>query len=220
MRFTGLLTVFTAGLVIVGAMQARIIWKQLEEAKIEQRPWVYSNLIEPAGRISLENGRYFIPIKIHIKNVGKLPAFHVVHKTSARVIQFKDENRNIPGTKPTTIRNEICDQYRDSSIDEGNLITIFPDQQIVKGGIEGSDYPRIDKNIWDATTGDKAIVIFGCVDYKFIDDTAHHQSRFSYIAGVKQAQGILDRVGPLPYDPTAVDIGLLPIKIDDGIPAD
>ena len=219
-RFTALLTVFTAGLFVVGGMQVFIIWMQLQEAKIEQRPWAYAQTVEPAGHISLEGGKYIIPLKIHIKNIGKLPAFFVVHKTGAEIIQLKDENRGITGVSPITIRNYVCDTYKEPGKDEGNGVTIFPDQEVVKGGFERADYPRIDKAAWDAMPGDKVIIVFGCVDYKSPGDQIHHQSRFSFGIGIRKQQGILDRIGPLPNDPTTVDIGLLPAQINDGIPAD
>jgi hypothetical protein len=190
--------------------QAEIMRGQLEEMQTEQRPWVYAVDIVPAGRIVLVEGQYALPLKFSIKNTGHLPAFSVVPKTSASVLPI--------GSATTSIKNGICDGYRDSPTTKTGT-TIFAGQTITQGGFTSDHYPLISKRAWDAISGEKILVMFGCIDYQFPAEPGHHQSRFSYAVGTLQNQGILERIGPLPNDPTSVEVRMLPVPIDDGTPA-
>ena len=155
--------------------QAGIMRSQLEEMQAEQRPWVYASDITPAGRITLVEGQYAIPLKFFIRNPGHLPAFSVITKTSATILPI--------GRKSSmTIKNDICDAYRKSPIMKTGS-AIFAGQTITHGGLTSDDYPRVSKESWDAISGDKLLLMFGCIDYQFPAEAGHHQSRFSYAVG-------------------------------------
>jgi hypothetical protein len=187
--------------------QADIMRGQLEEMRSEQRPWVYASDLIPAGRIVLEQGQYAIPLS-HQKYGAR--AFSVTPKTSTTVLPIGDKSS-------MTIKNDVCDAYRETTVKTGD--TIFAGQTITQGGFTSDHYPVISKMSWDAISGDKILVMFGCIDYQFPAEPGHHQSRFSFAIGVIRNQGVLERIGPLPADPTTTEIRMLPIPIDDGIPA-
>jgi len=184
---------------------------QLNEMQAEQRPWVYAANIEPAGRIVFVEGQYAVPLKFTIKNTGHLPAFFVAPKTSATVLKI--------GMSTKRVQNEICDEYRKTPVANGGD-TVFAGQVITHGGFTSDDYPTVLKKAWDLIGSDRMIVMYGCIDYQFADQPWHHQSRFSYAVGQRKDQGILERIGSLPDDPTTVDFRLLAVTIDDGVPAD
>jgi hypothetical protein len=209
-KWTNRLAVVSA---IISLLTLLAIYGQLKEMKAEQRPWVYAVDVKPAGRIVLVDGKYAIPLKFFIKNTGHLPAFFVQPKTAATVIAAE-------GRSTKDIRNEVCDKYRNAALTEGNGITVFADQTVTRGGFTSDDYPTIRKDAWDNLGGDKVLLVFGCVDYQFPDQPGHHQSRFSFAVGKLVDDGILERIGWLPDDPTTVDIRLNPIAINDGQPAD
>jgi hypothetical protein len=225
-RFTGWLVAWTALLFIATICsvavllitddtfnhQLAVMQGQLDEMQAEQRPWVYAVDVEPAGKITLEDGKYFIPLKFTVKNTGHLPAFSVEPKTGATPLMM--------GNSVRTIKNTVCDEYRESPVDKGNGATVFAGQTISRGGFTGDDYPRVEKKIWDSLTGDKLIIIYGCIDYQFPAKPGHHQSRFSFAVGQRRDQGILARIGDLPSDPTTVEIRLLPVNIEGSTPAD
>lgn len=213
-----------AGVIVVIAYTSVAAWQawltrnqliiaqgQLDEMQKEQRPWVYAALVAPAGHISLEDGRYFVPLKVSIRNIGHRPAFSVVQKTDATIIKM--------GTSSRSISNAVCDDYRRQLADSNIGDAIFPGQTITHGGFTHDDYPRVEKARWDSLNDDRLIIIFGCIDYQFPAEPGHHQSRFSFVVGEKKDEGILERIAPLPNDPTTVDIRLLPIEIDNGVPA-
>ena len=55
--FVGIVAAFFAG------ASAWIFYGQLREMQTEQRPWVYAAHVVPAGRISFEVTKYFVPLR-------------------------------------------------------------------------------------------------------------------------------------------------------------
>ncbi|MGE3783064.1 MAG: hypothetical protein AB7H71_10015, partial [Alphaproteobacteria bacterium] len=111
---------------------------QLTELRNQQRPWVYAAAVQPAGRISLENGMYFVPLIVTIQNKGHLPAFSVVQKTDATIMAIGQKSIS-------SVQNVICDNYRQLPPEEGVGDTIFPEQRIIHGGFRSDDYPRVEQ---------------------------------------------------------------------------
>ena len=161
--------------------------------------------MELAHSIILAEGQDAVPLTITITNTGKLPAFFVQHKTAATFLKIGDSF--------ASIRNDMCDNYRTSPSRSGT--TIFPGETVIKGGFTSDEYPAFLKSEWDSLTGDKVVVVYGCVDYRFPEGKERHQSRFANAVGIKRKIGTLDRISSLPPDPTTADIGLLPIEIGD-----
>jgi len=114
-----------------------------------------------------------------------------------------------------TIHNDVCDDYRRSPIENSGGDTVFAGQTVSFGGFMAEEYPVVSKKKWDAVSGGKMIVLYGCIDYQFPDQPGHHQSRFSFVAGRTVDQGTLNRVSFLPNDPTTVDIRLMSVPIGD-----
>jgi hypothetical protein len=173
--------------------QVAVMQGQLKEMQAAQRPWVYAADIVPAGHIVLEAGQYILPLRFSIKNTGHLPAFSVEPKTSAAIL-------TIGGRSSMTIKNNVCDAYREGPLTKTGA-TVFAGQTLTHGGFTGDDYPRVSKMAWDAISGDKLMVMFGCIDYQFPAEPGHHQSRFSFAVGVLKNQGILERIGSLRAGP-------------------
>ncbi|WP_400766192.1 hypothetical protein [Methylosinus sporium] len=198
-RRTASANVWVAGLTFVlagvGIAQWNITSRTLDEMRDEQRPWVYQ-AAQIKGRMIIEEDNFVIPLTWTLSNVGHLPSFFTTITVKAKVEAFP---ANI-----NKLRFAECDEILSRPWDKQGGGSVFPGQTTDPQGHS----PIISRKEYADLAADgqgPAIIAFGCVDYKIPGDGRHHQTRFVYLVGSTRPLGI----GPLPVDPTSIDIGIM-----------
>src|SRR5229473_433725 len=78
-KFTGWVAIYTLALAIVASLQTCVLNNQLEEARVDQRPWISFSAI-PVTNLTYERGAAHLALQTIVKNVGHLPAQYVYVK--------------------------------------------------------------------------------------------------------------------------------------------
>ncbi len=113
--------VLLAGLVVTGALQAMILFRQVKLSEVVERPWVAIDSIDFIAPLTFKDGAAFVSVQLLLKNTGHIPAAHVfaLHKFIARSPTSSEVDK---------IWGE-CEQFRAMPLEtRGSGIGIFPDQ--------------------------------------------------------------------------------------------
>jgi len=170
-RFTFYVGVFTLLLVVVGALQTYTLINQLDEARIEQRPWVYTDPPVIVGRLSMnDNGWWVIPLEFDFHNTGHLPARAAVLNIEQHGALKFDEIQDIQKKQCGFINRKI-----DRSKQSGD--PVFPGQVFKLNGSFG-----ISGDEWGAASGSRnsGPWFVGCILYQQPGSNEYFWTRIAY----------------------------------------
>lgn len=191
-------TVF-ASIVAVFALFA--IRGQVDEMRLEQRPWVYGDA-EPGGQFYRnQSGGFSILIKFTFHNTGHLPALYTW--PAARIYLRAENNKTLD------LQREACKKRQEEETSPtvaGN--TVFPGQDL---SVAISPDGDATKDKWDAALASRQNIgvsplVVGCIDYQIPGETPkHHTTGFAFFVGRRSDS---DPTGfyMLPADPTTVPL--------------
>jgi hypothetical protein len=179
----------------VGVLQWRTLTNQVNEMRVEQRAWVYTEAVPDTSIVHQADG-FLIAVRFILHNTGHLPAIYAWPVTDGFILG--DPNDVLARQR------KVCEKRRHVKRSASLAgTTVFPGQvaNINKGvSISQADW---DKAVAAKRQAGVVPVIVGCVDYQIPGDSDRHQSYFAYILTQKFAPGLI------PADPTNIPAGQL-----------
>jgi len=141
--------------------------EQLNEMRIEQRPWLYTLAVSVDKPSSLADGVYSIPLLFSLKNIGRVPAFDVRVSAQAFSVAVNDDT-------PDNRQHITC-----AAEPPTTGTTLFPDIPAdieTVAAINKQDFAQITQN-----NAPIAPWIVGCIFYKYAPDEPYfHHKGFIY----------------------------------------
>jgi hypothetical protein len=182
----------TAFLAWYASGQLSIMRGQLDEMRVDQRPWVRPQIVR-ADKFIVEDSKLSFGVIVQFINSGKSPAFNIDYWDNVVAADYP---------RLLLRQGDMCRAAENASASTDERIqrnfTIFPGDngdRTFNFGYEGTDV-----NQFDVTTAgtNKVIwidpVIIGCVTYRYFNDTAFHHTWFAYELGQIAPTGEFARV--------------------------
>jgi hypothetical protein len=171
--FTGFVAIFTLFLALIAGLQYCVLNYQLQEAKDENRPWVYVERAEPNSAFTSTDTSAEIALLFHLTNTGKSPAQLVNIGGDFSYVTLN----SVDDVKKIYEKRQACDDLKKANM-AGS--TIFPGQRMPLIHAFKMDSKNVAE--WKNKNGEKLGVFYlvGCADYVFTLGGQHHQTRFIY----------------------------------------
>jgi hypothetical protein len=177
-----------------GAMseQASTAQKQFE---ITDRAWLAVD-VAPGGPLLFRGDSVTLPVMYTVKNVGR----SVATKVTVQAIAYAQSDRGPEVfTEPVKRQTALCEQIKRNQTPL-DAIAIFPNDTKRLGGSFGLTKQELEgKRVENSNS--VFLVLLGCADYMFGDESSHHQTGFIYEIGVRDP-------AEDPYHPHLVRIGI------------
>jgi len=183
--------------------QVKVMQGQLNEMKVEQRPWVYADIGVGGAIYRNQGGGVTIPIVFALHNTGHLPASYVYPDIEAilpagvgsKIAKERQQKRCAPILQQAAVSDQIG-------------TTVFPGQTVKFGVGAGISLEEIEtaKKAWEEHGGKQMDFLMawvaGCIRYRSPDGEVH-QTGTVFTIGMKKPGK--EGVYALPVDPTSVD---------------